>query len=577
MHMKNCYRTTLTLVFVMLVTSCSYEETSPELQEVASVPISQTPPGHARDLRSKLLANRAAYIPPQCYTKTLDRYQEPRNPCYTCHIDPIQPNFNHDADLQETLSFPNYARVNRWSNIFKDRKSYIASLNDEETLSYVKQSNYLDTTNSIILENTLTKSLPLGWDNDGDGKWTGYVPDCYFLFDSEGFDRAPNGELTGWRAFGYTPFPGTFWPTNGSSDDVIIRLPEIFRRDEGDIESLETYKINLAILEAIISRRDVPISPVSEIKYNVDLNLNGTLDVANHIRFNLKQAQTGEMHYVGAARLAMEQGHIRLYPGLYPVGTEFLHSVRYLDLVDHKVVMANRMKELRYAKKVKWFSSEDLEMESSEEIESDHFRPDALDSYFGDVETGLYNNSGWIYQGFIEDSAGQLRPQTYEETLYCMGCHAKLGATTDNTFAFRRKLSHEHDQSGWFHWTQKDLGGIAEPQRYDGQFEYTLYLKLNQAGDEFRENHEVIQSFFSNTGDLLEEKTSVLHEDISVLLNPSPERALALNKAYKAIVDEQSFIYGRDATISPAQNVYESVDIDQSTGILSRSTGPYVE
>ena len=31
-------------------------------------------------------------------------------------------------------------------------------------------------------------------------------------------------------------------------------------------------------------------------------------------------------------------------------------------------------------------------------------------------------------------------------------------------------------------------------------------------------------------------------------LVPSKERALALNKAYKTIVDEQSYLFGRDAT-----------------------------
>src|SRR3546814_2792844 len=44
-------------------------------------------------------------------------------------------------------------------------------------------------------------------------------------FDDTGFAR----DGSGWRAFRYKPFPGTFWPTNGASDDVLIRLPAIFR------------------------------------------------------------------------------------------------------------------------------------------------------------------------------------------------------------------------------------------------------------------------------------------------------------------------------------------------------------
>ena len=52
-----------------------------------------------------------------------------------------------------------------------------------------------------------------------------------------------------------------------------------------------------------------------------------------------------------------------------------------------------------------------------------------------------------------------------------------------------------------------------------------------------------------------------------ILIVPSTKRAIELNKAYKVIVDEQSFIYGRDAHIAPTQNVYEEVEVDQKTGL----------
>ncbi len=67
-------------------------------------------------------------------------------------------------------------------------------------------------------------------------KWSGYTPDCYFNFDDEGFDREYNGTYTGWRAFAYYPFLGTFWPTNGSTDDVLIRLSDSFRKKAGGEE-----------------------------------------------------------------------------------------------------------------------------------------------------------------------------------------------------------------------------------------------------------------------------------------------------------------------------------------------------
>ena len=48
--------------------------------------------------------------------------------------------------------------------------------------------------------------------------------------------------------------------------------------------------------------------------------------------------------------------------------------------------------------------------------------------------------------------------------------------------------------------------------------------------------------------------------DVYELTTPSPERALALNKAYKVIVDEQSYIFGRDAVLQPFTNVFETID-----------------
>ncbi len=40
-----------------------------------------------------------------------------------------------------------------------------------------------------------------------------------------------------------------------------------------------------------------------------------------------------------------------------------------------------------------------------------------------------------------------------------------------------------------------------------------------------------------------------LYHDVSLLLFPSKERALVLDKGYKVMVEEQRFIYGRDANV----------------------------
>jgi hypothetical protein len=61
-----------------------------------------------------------------------------------------------------------------------------------------------------------------------------------------------------------------------------------------------------------------------------------------------------------------------------------------------------------------------------------------------------------------------------------------------------------------------------------------------------------------------------LKTDVSVLLLPSAQRAMQLDKAYRSIVLEQSFAKGRDATVKPAQNVHRSLpDDEQTTGVTA--------
>ena len=50
--------------------------------------------------------------------------------------------------------------------------------------------------------------------------------------------------------------------------------------------------------------------------------------------------------------------------------------------------------------------------------------------------------------------------------------------------------------------------------------------------------------------------------DVYQLITPSPERARALNKAYRTIVEDQDFIYGRDANLKPATNVFRTIDTE---------------
>lgn len=558
------------------------------------------------NLKDTTLYNQTAYISAQCYTKTIHEANQNivSNPCYTCHSLNKAPNYTFDdTNLQEAYDFPEAALKNPFTNLFKDRTKEVAKISDTEILKYVKEDNYKDKNGEIILAKKL-KNLPSEWDFNDNKKWDGYIPDCEFNFDSEGFDRKSDGTYTLWRAFAYYPFLGTFWPTNGSTDDVIIRLDKLFSLNESEKFDKEVYMINLLIVESLIKQRTVKTFLIDEKKYGVDLNQNGKLDSAKEIVFRWKKPtydvktqkiSNFSMSYVGAAKEKLLQNKIQIAPGLYPINTEFLHSVRYIDVdTKGKIKLANRMKELRYAKKFYWQTYNNLQDKGLDELKEKDDFPDRTDQFTGNIEQGINNKKGWYYQGFIEDEKGDLRPQSYEESVFCMGCHNNIGAIADSTFVFQRKFEHETFQHGWYHWGQKGLENIKDFVLKDGDGEYAKYLSLNNAGDEFRGNKEIMDKFFvkgwqknsekieeelllklENPGAKIDQSWKLkpqamkrLKDDISYLILPSPKRALSLNKAYKVIVNEQSFIYGRDATIKPSKNVFKEVNQTQSTGVV---------
>lgn len=517
----------------------------------------------------KIINTRGAYITSMCYTQTTDSVTNyVFNPCYSCHTKGKVPNYYNDTNLQKEYNFPAEVMKNPFTNLFKDRSIHVEALTDESILAYVRASNYFSQEGNI----TLAMELPR--------EWKGYRPDCYFNFDEEGFDQDKEGVYTGWRAFRYYPFLGTFWPTNGSTDDVLIRLDTIFTLDENTTFDKEVYRLNLAIVEALVKQKEINFDFfVDEKFYGVDINGNDILDTANTISPKIKS-------YVGLAKLYLSEEKVHLALGLFPENTEFLHSVRYLDWDYEKdqIAMSARMKELRYAKKYAWKTYGEIQRAAESEL----WEALALDSseaqialFRGSYEEGLRNEIGWQYQGFIENKEGRLRPQTHEETIGCMGCHSHLGATTDSTFSFARKfegVKKDQNDYAWNHWSQKGLNGVNEPMvkylNYGKQYEYSFYLQNNHSANEFRNNDEVQSRFFDDNGSIKQDRLNALHDDITVLLFPSKERALLLNKGYKVIVEEQSYIYGRDTHIKPMKNVYKVIKEGQETGITKTIVRP---
>ncbi|MCX8070529.1 MAG: hypothetical protein N2738_08505, partial [Thermodesulfovibrionales bacterium] len=463
--------------------------------------------------------NTVAYIPPTCWTNTypdkntvcFQCHQKPGNeaerlvayynPCYSCHTVGKEPNFLDDSSLQMAYTFPNGFTKNPWTNLFKDRSQAVKSISDDEVLIYVRQDNYFDSDGEIFLR----KQLP--------SDWSGYIPDCYFNFDNEGFDINPKTkQYTGWRAFRYYPFTGGFMPTNGSFDDVLIRLPEEFRTDKDGKFNKDIYKANLAIIESLIKQKDINTESIDERLINFDFDKDGKLAISTKVKFTWRN-DTTSMTYVGMAGELLKQGKTRLAGGLYPVGTEFLHTVRYIDWDESKnePKLSKRMKELRYGKKTWWANYNFLESFFNRKgTEIFLFGEITPEFFVGSYKTGFETGNGWVYQGYIEDKKGNLRPQTNEETVFCMGCHSYVGASTDTTFAFARKLegsSLNDTHYGWGHWTQKGLKGIKEQVieynvndllgRPLGKLnEYAFYLRWTKSSDDYRLNDEVMKEFY---------------------------------------------------------------------------------
>jgi hypothetical protein len=486
-----------------------------------------------------------AAIPPACYATTAGG----ANGCWTCHTTGIGPNTLSDGDLQREYTFSDAARKNPWSNLFEDLSAAARATSDAEILEYIRQDNYAPLREALA-ERAARRQYP------------GYVPDLDLGqgFDEEGFAR----DGSGWRALRYKPFPGAFWPTNGSVGDVFIRLPRAFREDAAGVVSRDVYRVNLAILEAAIAAAsplpiDAPaarkpgaereVEPVSEVVAGFDLDGDGAISGA------ATRVRRLPPRYIGAA------SDVPVRSLLYPRGTELLHPVRYLD-PERPALLATRMKELRYARKADapddWAITRAYEREAEEKDEG------RATAYSGAPEVGLRNPFGWQIQAFIEDARGRLRLQTAEEHRACMGCHGGIGVTVDHTFSLARKVP------GAAGWRQQDLRGMPDvPQAGHAEPEVLTYLRRVSGGDDSRANAEMLARFFP--GGALDEAEVRRgapggDRDLAYLVTPSRERALLLDKAYRALVRLQRFEAGRDVALGGATGVLRVVEGD-STGL----------
>ncbi|APD95988.1 hypothetical protein BM523_10890 [Alteromonas mediterranea] len=468
--------------------------------------------------------NPESVIPPQCYTKT----DGVNNPCYACHqsYDSIEkrPNQMGDGTLQGNYEFSDVGLTNSWKNLFIDRTSLIAGIDDATIKKYVKEDNYTASLEKDVMPDYMRIENLSSADN---------------AFDKDGFAK----DGSGWVSYNYKPFPSTFWPTNGSTGDAMIRLPDDFQTLNGEYNKA-IYTLNLSLVEMALKELDtLTVAPVNELVLNIDVNQDGKLtkSVTEIARSS---------HYVGDAR-AVPLAHM-----LYPEGTEFLHTVRYIGVdEDGTIYNAPRMKEVRYMKKHMFRSRESLASAYYAEAKDKHFEKLPQTRYLG--EKGIDNGFGWTINGFIENEQGELRAQHDQELAFCNGCHKTVGSTFDQTFSFARKVP---GQAGWGYINLKEIEDVPNIDEEKGEF--LTYMERVGGGDEFRQNGEMLAKWFDEKGMVKVEEVQRA-KSVYDIITPSPERAYALNKAYLTIVKEQSYLFGRDATLTEATNVLSTIDAEQ--------------
>lgn len=505
------------------------------------------PLAYARERGVPRGTNWEATVPPACYTKT----DGVSNPCWVCHTVGVAPNDLVDRDLQARYAFSEFALTNHWSNLFEDRSVRSAAITDDEVRAWLAGDNYTPLRAALARgARAEADDADVSAAESGVAEFAGYRPDLDLEagFDADGFAR----DGSGWRAVRYKPFNGTFWPTNGSIDDVFVRLPPRFRT-AGGVPSREVEKANLTLLEVALAADfrvtdsaavEHPIEPLDEARLGIDLDGDGEVRGAATVLRGLPATYLGD---------ASDEPLVRF---VHPEGVEYLHTVRYVDLA-RPTGHSRRMKELRWSRKDlgldAWARQRAYELEYNDKEEG------LVPSFRGAPEVGLSNDFGWRLQGFIEDGEGRLRLQSDEEHRFCMGCHTSLGVTVDHTFTLARKVP------GLGGWRYQDLAGLQDaPQLGHAQPEVLTYLERVRGGDEFRANDEMLARFFDAQGEV--RAAEVLRAapggdvDLRALLMPSPRRAFDLAKAYMVLVRDQRFERGRDALLAPVANVHAAIE-----------------
>jgi len=506
MKHKQILLSTLFFIGGFFFISCNSDnKETQETQEEIQITIYDSPMQGSLRART-LFENPYANIPAQCYIETSYGTQ---NACLFCHsnaaarlslgnttpqagLDPLLGNLQLEYAFGAADRFSVSPNINPWENTIKpelleaafnaldingsawDMKKYIQT--DNWQTAFNKKRGDKKTSNSTIKDDAFRLFPALN--------------PTALPADSDGFVRTDDvteslfndflGKNTGWRAINFMPY-GIFTPHTGSVSGVYIRLDSKFMKDSNGSFSLDIYKENLELLEQAIQDR----------------------------------IENNATHYKG---LASDE---ELYRGLFPLKTEFAHPLHYVDVeadgADSKFpgTRSLRVKEIRYMYKWKMHYT-------NEPISKDENAP----LYYNEKETWIANGAGWWMSAFIEDAVGELRPQTPQEMMQCVGCHSSrygfepeqftsgTGNTIDTVWSFSRKfagdlgwremdyLDYKHDANA----TEDETAGDAhrgDPINRDANIgEYRKFL-----------NHVVGVSLY---GDMPESMEKFLQEEIKV-------------------------------------------------------------
>lgn len=503
MNIKFTLITLLSFLGGFFFISCNTDaQNSQESQTISNLENYNAPMQGSLRART-LFENPYANIPAQCYIETSYGTQ---NACLFCHsnaaarqglgntlpqagLDPLIGNLQLEYAFGAADRFSISPNINPWENTLRpellDEAFAALEINASawDMQSYIKTENWQAAYNKKRGDKKVSNST--------------IKDDAFRLFpalnpaalpaDSDGFVRTQNdeealfvdaqGKNTGWRAINFMPY-GIFTPHSGSVSGVYIRLDTKFMKDSNGDFSLEIYKQNLELLEQAIADR----------------------------------VENNATHYKGLASDEV------LERGLFSLKTEFAHPLHYVDVSADGIsskfpgTRSQRVKEVRYMYKWKMHYT-------NEPISKDENAP----LYYNEKESWIDNGAGWWMSAFIEDKEGELRPQTPQELMQCVGCHSSrygfepeqftsgTGNTIDTVWSFSRKFAgdlgwREMDYLGYRHTPDakdNETAGVAhrgDPLNRDANIgEYRKFLNHVVGASLYGDMPESMELFLRNT------------------------------------------------------------------------------